>query len=125
MNIKRILSLSLVLVMLFCLSACANDNSHPENSSDLEDVKYIAAHFLVTVVDGDGNKVEGVILQLRKDSHVTARTNKEGIATFPFVATEGYRLSVFSCPEGYEYTGYRYIPIKKGAKELTVEISKK
>lgn len=126
MNIKKILSLTLVVIMLFCLCACAdNEDSQRKNSSESVATQNIATSFSVTVVDGDDNPVEGVVLQLRKDSRVTARTNKAGIATFPIVVTDGYKLSVFSCPEGYEYTGKNSMPIEKGSKEFTVQISKK
>ena len=126
MILKKILSLTMVFAMLLCLCACAdNEDLKQENLSYSTVLADIASKFLVTVVDDDGNVVEGVILQIRKNSGFTARTNKEGVATFPLVITEGYKLSVIQCPEGYEYTGKNNIPMSKDTREYTVEISKK
>ena len=122
MNIKRLFVF--LLTFLLCFSACACSGSETA-----DDASKIAAakpsRFLVTVIDQNNNVVEGVILKLKKDSTVTARSNNKGIATFPLVATSGYRLTVISCPKGYEYTGTKYIPIKKNQTELILKITKK
>lgn len=124
MNIKRLFVF--LLTFLLCFSACAcsgSETAHNDDASKIAAAK--PSRFLVTVIDQDNNVVEGVILKLQKDSTVTARSNNKGIAMFPLVATSGYRLTVISCPKGYEYTGTKYIPIKKNQTELILKITKK
>jgi hypothetical protein len=83
-----------------------------------------AQGFKVTVVDGDGNAVPGVIVQICKDSCVPARTDDNGVASFNIAIEDGHKLSVMSCPEGYEYTGEAEVYLEEGATEYTLEISK-
>lgn len=123
MKTKKLLVFVLVFVFSFCFCACTDDTK--DNQSNIEVSKEISYNFLVTVIDDNGDTVEGVILQIRKDSRVMARTNKDGVATFPMIVTDGYKLSVLSCPEGYEYTGEARIPIKNGTSEYTLNITKK
>lgn len=123
MKTKNLLVFVLVFVFSFCFCACTDDTK--DNQSKIEVSKEKSYNFLVTVIDDNGDTVEGVILQIRKDSRVTARTNKDGVATFPMIVTDGYKLSVLSCPEGYEYTGVARIPIKNGTIEYTLNITKK
>lgn len=123
MKTKNLLVFALVFVLGFCFCACTDDTK--DIQSKIEVSKEKTFNFLVTVIDDNGDTVEGVILQIRKDSRVTARTNKDGVATFPMIVTDGYKLSVLSCPEGYEYTGEARIPIKNGTSEYTLNITKK
>lgn len=124
MKINKVLIFILTFCIIFAFSACS-ESKNKSNNEQIGISSNTSFKFLVTVIDADGNAVEGVILQICNDSRVTARTNSSGIATFPLIAKSGYRLSIISCPDGYEYTGDPYIPIKQGTNELTLIISKK
>ncbi len=126
MKAKKLLIIVLVFVLAFGFCACANEKSNTDNYQSNNEV-YIEkqTNFLVTVIDNNGDAVEGVILQIRKDYRVTARTNKQGVAKFPMIVTNGYKLSILSCPEGYEYVGDTNIHIKQGISEYTLNITKK
>lgn len=81
------------------------------------------ATFKVSVVDASGNPVEGVMVQLCKDTCIPAKTGADGIASFNAEITDGYKLSVLSCPAGYTYTGESEIYLESGATEYTIELS--
>lgn len=130
---KKLLAFVLAVAMVFCFCACGNNetktdntdtqvqSSQTENSSKEE----TTPKFEVTVKDADGNVVEGVMVQLCKESCIPARTDANGVAIFNIEITDGYKLSVMSCPDGYEYTGDAEIYLEDGATEYTLEISKK
>lgn len=130
---KKLLAFVLAVAMVFCFCACGNNetktdntdtqvqSSQTENSSKEE----TTPKFEVTVKDVDGNIVEGVMVQLCKESCIPARTDANGVAIFNIEITDGYKLSVMSCPDGYEYTGDAEIYLEDGATEYTLEISKK
>ena len=139
---KRILTLFLGLAMLLCLVACGeeqNESSTPaavstesvnETSSETsaesstEASLPAAAKFSVTVVDQDGTPVSGVMVQICKDSCMPAMTDENGVATFNIEITDGYKLSVMSCPEGYTYEGESEVYLDYGATEYTLTLSK-
>ena len=129
MKIKKIIAFIMVFAMLFCLCACGNNNSDVNEivrtESEMEALKKTAPRFTVTVVDGDGNPVEGVILQMSRSTTFTARTNNSGIAYFYLAVIDNYRLSIKSCPDGYQYIGDTYINIEPNSTKYTLEISKK
>ncbi len=139
---KKFLIALLTLCLAFSLIACggeqetsSNEESQAESSvvsvnesseaSSEEETSEEAITFEVKVVDGDGNAVKGVMVQICKDACVPAITNDEGIATFNAEITDGYKLSVVSCPAGYEYTGDAEIYLESGITEYTLEISAK
>lgn len=143
---KKLLCAALVLVMAFCLFACGGDetatSSTPESSaaasssspvsepqsavsSEEESSEAEEALFKVTVVDGDGKALKGVMIQLCKDTCIPKVTDDNGVASFNAEITDGYKLSVLSCPEGYEYTGEAEIYLDSGITEYTIELSAK
>lgn len=129
---KRLLAILLTLVMAVSFCACGSsdgdgktDVSSNDSQSDVSDtssVEEIAA-FEVKVVDDMGNPVEGVMLQVCKDSCIPAKTDKEGIAKFNIEITDGHKLSVLSCPTGYEYRGEAEIYLEEGCTEYEIELS--
>lgn len=135
-NIKILLALILVGCMIFGLCACNGNKEEDTTVADTTaadkkpadttaaDTTEAAKSFKVTIVDGDGNVVPGVIVQICKDACVPARSDDKGVALFNVAVEEGHKLSVMSCPEGYEYTGAREIYLEAGATEYTLEISK-
>ena len=128
---KKFLTVALVFCLIFSLCACGNNknnstgNDATQNQTEKENIKNTAPKFMVTVTDAEGNLIEGVVLQMCKDSCIPARTDITGVATFNLVVTDGYKLSVVSCPEGYEYTGEANIYIEEGSTQYALEISKK
>ncbi len=128
---KKFLTITLVICVLLGLCACGSKNSPsgsnntPQNQTQNENVTNTSPKFSVTVTDDDGNIIEGVVLQMCKDSCIPARTDAKGVATFNLAVTDGYKLSVVSCPEGYEYTGESNILIEEDSTEYTLKISKK
>ena len=128
---KKFLAITLVICVLLGLCACGSKNSPsgsnntPQNQTQKENVTTTSPKFSVTVTDDDGNIIEGVVLQMCKDSCIPARTDANGVATFNLAVTDGYKLSVVSCPEGYEYTGESNILIEEDSTEYTLKISKK
>ncbi len=135
---KRILTLFLGFAMLLCLVACGeeqNESSTPaavssesvnETSSETSAEASLpaAAKFSVTVVDQDGTPVSGVMVQICKTSCMPAMTDENGVATFNIEITDGYKLSVMSCPEGYTYEGESEVYLDYGATEYTLTLSK-
>ncbi|MBR5472493.1 MAG: hypothetical protein IKU82_00740 [Clostridia bacterium] len=128
---KKLLALGLTFLMIFSLCACGNDSTdkdpveNPTDSSQTSSKEDTTPKFEVTVTDADGNAVAGVMVQMCNTSCVPAMTNADGIATFNLEITDGYKLSVMSCPEGYEYTGEAEIYIEEGSTEYSLEITKK
>ena len=128
----------MAVLMVLSLCACGadktdtktNDNIEQNSSSELEDTsseEAVAASFEVTVVDQNGDAVSGVMVQVCKDTCLPAMTNAEGVATFNLEITSDSKLSVMSCPEGYESENMddNYIYLEDGMTEYTLEITKK
>ena len=99
-------------------------NVDKDKDEDKEEEDEKEATFTVKVVDADGTAVAGVVVQVCKDECVPATTDETGVATFKLEITEGYKLSVVSCPEGYEYTGGE-IALTAGITEYELKIQKK
>ncbi len=137
---KKILTIFLVLSTLLCLCACGegSEASQPESSAadassqvsteasevESKEESVATASFKVTVVDADGNAVSGVMLQLCKDTCIPAKTGDDGVASFNAEITEGYKLSVLSCPAGYTYEGEAEVYLESGITEYTVTLKK-
>lgn len=130
-NLKKVLAVLLALTMLICFCACGgNDDGKTttttttttENNQTENDTAVENKGFKVTVVDEGGNAVSDVMVQICKEACVPARTDDNGVATFSIEITDGYKLSVMSCPEGYEYTGEAEIYLEDGATEYTLEV---
>lgn len=129
---KKLLAVLLSLLVVFSLSACGADtdaskddvsSSEPVSSSEDTSSEEKTSKFEVKVVDANGNPVEGVMLQICKDSCIPSKTDANGVATFNIEVTSGHKLSVLSCPAGYEYTGDAEVYMEDGATEYTIELS--
>lgn len=141
MKLTKILSVLLVACLALCLCACGGDGEKTDSdaessaavcseaeSSSTESSEAVsddaaAAAFTVKVVDADGNAIEGVMVQICKDACVPAKTDANGVATFNVEITDGYKLSVMSCPAGYEYTGDAEVYLDNGATEYTLTLN--
>ncbi len=140
---KKIIAALLLVSALLALCACgggsdtsvaesstadtstAVSNAQSEAESKEESSKDIAlASFKVKVVDGEGNAVSGVMIQLCKDTCIPAKTGEDGVASFNAEITDGYKLSVLSCPAGYTYEGEAEVYLESGITEYTVTLKK-
>ena len=140
---KRIIAAILLISALFALCACGegSDTSVAESSnadvsasvsgsassaeSEAESKNDIAlATFKVKLVDGDGNAVSGVMVQLCKDTCMPAMSDSEGVASFNAEIVDGHKLSVLSCPAGYTYEGEAEIYLEAGISEYTITLTK-
>ncbi len=152
---KKLFVLLLALGMLVSLCACGgNESTTNESSIDIttddpasdtseessteenstSSVPEETAAFTVTVVDQDGNPVEGVFVQICKDTCVFNTTNANGVTTFKNEITDGYKISIPEVPAGYttENTIYAVdaegkaaeVYLDAGITEYTVEIVK-
>jgi len=128
--------ITLILAVVFCICLCACDSEQPETNQPQKEPASSQSEvssnqeesmpkFEVIVTDADGNAVEGVMVQLCKDSCVPKVTDENGVAVFNVEVTDGYKLSVMSCPEGYEYVGDAEIYLEDGDTEYTLEIQAK
>ena len=131
---KKIFALVLAFCMILCLCACGTDTNGPTGNEQLNNKtdstqtssnQESTPKFEVTVNDADGNAVKGVMVQLCKDTCIPAITDDNGIAVFNAEITDGYKVSIMSCPEGYEYTGEAEIYLEDGDTSYTFEITKK
>ncbi len=134
---KKLLALVLAIGMIFSLCACGADKNGPtgnapidsqtQNDTETSSNEETVSKFKVTLVDQDGNPVPNTMLQICKDTCVPKSTDANGVALFDFESTDGHKLSLFSCPEGYEteYVGDNYIYLEDGETEYTFEITKK
>ena len=135
--IIKLLAVMLVVCAVFTFSACDNgsqgdsetsgietSNETKNDETEVETDAETAAAFSVKVVDDEGNVVPGVYVQICKDACVFAQSDDNGVASFALEITDGYKLSVLSCPDGYEYNGEAEIYLESGSTEYTVEITK-
>ncbi len=138
---KQIISALILVSVLFCLCACGETNdvsssadnssavsSQPEESKAVSEEESsspsVESSFKVTVVDQGGNPVSGVMIQICKDTCIPAKTDENGMATFNIEITAEHKLSVLSCPAGYEYGGEAEVYLDDGITEYTVEVVK-
>ena len=131
----KLLALILAFCMVLCLCACGADKNGPTGNTPIDNPtqtdtetsskEETTPKFEVTVTDADGNAVKGVMVQLCKDTCIPAMTDENGVATFNAEITDEHKLSVMSCPEGYEYTGEAEIYLEDGDTSYTLEITKK
>lgn len=132
------LIVAIVVILVVCLGGKDTNNDkddtdtkdkiekEEDNEDESEDEsEEEEATFTVKVVDGDGNAVAGVVVQVSKDEDLTATSDDTGVATFALEITEGCKLSVVSCPDGYEYTGDAEVALEAGIKEYELKIQKK
>lgn len=132
---KKFLALILAGLLVVCLCACGADKNKVTNNEPIDNQteetqtsskEDTSSEFKVKVIDADGVTVKGVMVQLCKDTCVPAMTDDDGVATFNTeIDDDGYKLSVMSCPDGYEYTGEAEIYLEEGETSYTIEISKK
>lgn len=132
--LKNLLALVLVLGLALVLCACGGETTDPQGDDDVVTTTTVektttttapeasAASFQVTVVDQNGTPVPNVMLQVCKDTCVPAKTDDNGVATFSVEITDGYKLSVLSCPAGYTYGGEAEVYLDSGITEFTVEV---
>jgi len=139
-SFRILLAVLLLFSTVLCLASCggngdakdttkANDTTVADTTvADTTEAANIT--FTAKVTDEEGNPLEGVYVQLCLESCVFVATDKDGNANFnaeqiPAI-TEGYKLSILTCPEGYtsEYTNDAPLYVEAGATECTVVLKK-
>ncbi len=127
---KMISVLMVVLCMTLMLCACGG-NTDPQNDTVTTTTTVqtttttqapAAASFEVKVVDQNGAPVQGVMIQICKDTCIPKVTDANGIAAFDLEIEDGHKLSVLSCPTGYTYTGEAEVYLESGSTTYTVEL---
>ncbi len=101
----------------------SSDASVDASAGTSSDESTEEAKFTVKVVDANGNAVKGAYIQLCKDSCVFYESDDNGIVKFSDEITEGYKLSVLSCPDGYVYEGEAEVYLESGITEYTVTLA--
>ena len=130
---KKFLALILAFGLILCLCACGADKDNSDNDTKTQQSSQTetssddtaTASFEVTVVDQNGDAVPGVMVQVCKDTCLPALTNSKGVATFNLEITDGCKLSVMSCPAGYDAQKVGEIHLDAGITEYTLEIKNK
>jgi hypothetical protein len=139
-KMKKTVAILLLLIFTALLCSCSNETANTDSSAvSAEESKAVStaesesvseaskeeqtAVFKVSVVDASGNPVANVMVQLCKDTCIPAKTDSDGIATFNAEITDGYKLSVLTCPEGYTYEGESEIYLESGITEYKIELS--
>lgn len=130
-TMARRLALVLVLCLAVSLCACGEGEPIPQEGTDAvttTDVqtttttKAEETTFRVKVVDQNGDPVPGAMIQICKDTCIPKMSDENGVAAFPIEITDGYKLSVLSCPTGFTYTGEAEVYLESGSTEITVEL---
>lgn len=126
---KKFLVLFAALCLLICMTACDNGttgNTEPSETSTVAETTTAAATeskaVSVTVRDENGNPIQGVMLQICKDTCIPMVTDENGVASFNVEVTAEHKLSVLSCPEGYVYNGEPEMYLVEGVTEYEVEL---
>lgn len=129
-----VLIIAIVVILVVSLGGKDTDNDKDDTKTKdkiekeedkEEEVEEEKATFTVKVADTEGNPIAGVVVQVSKDENITATSDDAGVATFNLEITEGYKLSVVTCPEGYEYTGEAEVALEAGITEYELKIQKK
>ena len=133
-NIIKLLAIMLVVCAMFTFSACDKDTTDAhettgaetsiETEADETEAETKATGFKVKVVDEEGNAIPKVMVQICKDTCVFAASDENGVASFSVEITDGYKLSVLTCPEGYIYKGEAEVYLESGSTEYTLELAK-
>ena len=123
---KKILSLILVLVMMLSIVACGGKDKTPDTNDDQQqgttDTKVT---YVVTVVDTDGNAVEGAVVSFttKGGSPIPFPTDSEGKASYK--TAKELTAAVTAVPSGYEYAKINQkIDFDKDGK-ATITLTKK
>lgn len=123
---KKILSLILVLVMMLSIVACGGKDKTPDtNDGEQQGTTDTKVSYVVTVVDGDGKAVEGVVVSFttKGGSPIPFPTDSEGKASYK--TAKEITAAVTAVPSGYEYAKLNQkIDFDKDGK-ATITLTKK
>ena len=141
MTFKKILSLVLACCMIFAvlsLTSCGDksgnenknddENNNPAGNGGGEGTEKEGKTYTVTVVDGEGNLIEGVKLVITDEkTYPTATTGENGKASVSL--PEGnVSVMVTSVPDGYlkpeKVSGIYHAVFTNGKAELTITLEK-
>lgn len=132
-NIKKVLLLTLSVLMMVAMCACDNGNEGTTEETTVLETKLpetTAAEteaddkitYTVKVTDENGAPIANAMVQMCKDACVPGRTNEEGIATFTLAEDDGYKAGFLSIPEGYALQDETVTDfyLEDGATEITI-----
>lgn len=131
---KKIIAILLVLGLMLTLCACGtssevkpNTNDNTQSSQDTSSNEKEDSKFTITLVDQNGDPVPNATVQVCSDVCFAMITDANGVAKFNFEYTDGHKVVLHTCPEGYEteYVGENYLYLEDGETEFTFEITKK
>ena len=106
----------MMLAVLFALVLCAGCGTATEDGN---------AAYTVSIVDQNGDGVEGVALQVCNDSSCMLYTSDaEGVCSFELPAGE-YEVHILKLPEGYAGDTSEVKNIGKAGGELSFQFEKK
>lgn len=106
----------MIAVMLISMLFCVGCSAPAEDGNSA---------YTVSVVDQNGDGVEGVAFQVCNDSSCMLYTSdKEGICSFELPAGE-YEVHILKLPEGYEGDVSEVKNIGKAGGELSFQLEKK
>lgn len=130
---KKIIAILLAFGLIFCLCACGASEEKPETNgstqSSVDNSSKENSKFTVTIVDQNGDPVVGALVKICQDETclMPMPTDENGVVKFNFESTDGHKLALEGCPEGYEteYVGDNYLYLEDGETKYTFEITKK
>ena len=119
---KKILSLVLVFAMMLCLVACNDKDNTDKGNNPPADEK---TTYVVTVVDTDGNAVEGAVVTFttKGGSPIPFPTDAEGKASYK--TAKELTATVTAVPSGYEYAKLNQKIEFDNEGKATITITKK
>ena len=133
LNIKRFLIMLLAICLLCALCACSSAEPAPGTTAaptagqtaDTDEEPAVDDNktaYTVKVVDGEGNPMAGVAVQICKDSCMPGVTDAQGVAIFRVVEAEGYKVSFLTVPEGYTAEAEEFY-FEAGVTEMTLTLT--
>ena len=104
-NLKRILSVLLVVVMVLSMGACKNDGNTDSTNETGSNAQSSA--FTVNVKTAGGMAMEGLDIYIYADDSLTdleqaGRTDANGSVSFDMVKSSTYAVTVSGAPKGYK-----------------------
>lgn len=131
-NLKKLLTLTMILCLILGLCACGNNaagettGSTQEPSTDGQNIPNVSvddgkAAYTVKVIDENGDPLSGVMVQICKDTCLPGSTNDEGVATFNVLEEDGYKVSFMVMPAGYTADAEEFY-FEAGSTEMTITL---
>ncbi len=104
-NVKKLLSLVLVIAMVMSMAACQQNTTGSSDPSDSGNVSGSNATYTVTVRTAGKMPLEGIEVQIHRDGELmnVMETNADGKAVMEMPASDDYNITILNVPSGYKY----------------------